>query len=382
MKLLNIFLILIVAITVTAQNPGSTASNGMFHTHSGSVLDEGMLQFKTGMNLFTKLGEYIDKSSQPDDFSASSLWLVAGNISAAYGFYNHFDFTASLRLYQSIDYENEFNLPDDLFLSLKAGSFQFGERKFSGSFTTTFRIPLAEKHNYPFAEYASGALEYGFFGALSYYMDPYIQERLPSFHFNIGWWNHNEFGEILYASGDSTELKATKNSSYLHLAFAAVIPAGAFEVRFELSGAQATNTPDPFVYSSEEWVLFTPSVRYKAFDWGSIDLGIDLRMTPRDDRQWTSGIEDISSKLDLPKNYPPWKIQIGLNFNIPVGGKAAKSLQEIESEEFNRQVEFYKLIQDEREKSTEIEDELKELKREREAADKEIEELKEMLDEE
>jgi hypothetical protein len=104
-------------------------------------------------------------------------------------------------------------------------------------------------------------------------------------------------------------------------------------------------------------------------------------MTPRDDRQWTSGIDDISSKLDLPKNFPPWKIQIGLNFNIPVGGKAAKSLQEIEGEEFNRQVEFYKLIQEEGEKSNNIENELKELKKVRETSDEEIEELKKMLDE-
>ena len=98
--------------------------------------------------------------------------------------------------------------------------------------------------------------------------------------------------------------------------------------------------------------------------------------------QIAKGVPDVSEKLDLPKNYPPWKVQMGLNFNIPVGGKTTKTLEQIENEEFNRQVEFYKLIQNERDKSTEIEDELKELKREREAADKEIEELKEMLDEE
>lgn len=382
MKLLNIFLILIVGFTVAAQNPGSTASNGMFHTHTGRVLDEGMLQFKTNMNFYSKLGEFLDISLQADDYNAANWWLVASNLSAAYGFYNHFDFTASLRLYQDTHYENEFNSPGDLFLSLKAGSFQFGRRKFNSSFTTSFRIPLGEQHNYPFAEYASGALEYGFFGALSYYTDPYLPERSPNFHFNIGWWNHNELGEVLYTFNDATELKAKKNSSYLHLALASVIPAGEFEVRFELSGALATSKPDSFVYSSEEWVLLTPSVRYKPLDWVSIDLGIDLRMAPSDGRQWTFGVPDVSSTLDLPKNYPPWKVQMGLNFNIPVGGKSFKTLEEIESEEFNRRVEFYKLIQDEREKSSEIEDELKDLKREREAADKEIEELKKMLDEE
>jgi len=385
-KLLKILFILTLTLPILAQNPGSTASNGLFHTHTGRTLDEGMLQFKTNMNFFTKLGEFLNKNLEPDKFSASNVWLVAGNLSAAYGFYNHFDITASLRLYQDTHYkntyyDNEFNTPGDLFLSLKAGSLQFGKRKFNGSFTTSFRIPLGEVHNYPFAEYASGALEYGFFGALSYYMDSYLPDRSPNFHFNMGWWNHNERNEILYTTISGEELKASKSSSYLHLALASVVPVNEFEIRFELSGALATSKPDSFVYSSEEWVLLTPSVRYKPYDWVSIDLGVDLRMAPRDNRQWTAGVPDVSETLKLPKNYPPWKVQMGLNFNIPVGGRAAKTIEEVESEQFNQQVEFYKLIQDEREKSSEIEDELKELKRERESADREIEELKKMLGE-
>jgi len=381
LKILGVFLIIFISFTAIAQNPGSTASNGLFHTHTGRTLEEGMLQFKTNLNFFTKLGDFLDKGLQSDDFSAVNYWLIASNLSAAYGFYNHFDLTASLRLYQDTHAENEFNAPGDLFLSLKAGSLQFGKRKFNGSFTTSFRIPLGEEHNYPFAEYASGALEYGFFGALSYYMDPYLPDRSTNFHFNIGWWNHNERGEVLYTFNDTSKFEATKSSSYLHLALASVIPVDEFEIRFELSGALATSKPDSVVYSSEEWVLLTPSVRYKPYDWVSIDLGVDLRMAPRDDRQWTAGVPDPSKSLNLPKNYPPWKVQIGLNFNIPVGGRAAKTIEDIESEEFNRQVEFYKLIQDEREKSADIEDELKELKREREAADVEIEELKKMLGE-
>jgi hypothetical protein len=381
-KVLNIFLILIFGLTALAQNPGFTPSNGLFHTHTGRTLDKGMLQFKTNMNLFTQTVEYRNKSLQPNDFNSSSLWLVAANISATYGIFNNLDFNAALKLYQTVDYENEHNLPDDLLLSLKAGSFQFGNKKFNGAFTTSFRIPVGEKHNYPFAEYASGAMEYGFLGALSFYADPYIPDRLSNFHFNIGWWNHNELGETLYSEGDTLELNATKNSSYLFMALAAVIPAGAFEVRFELSGGLSTNDPDAFVYSAEEWVFLTPSLRYKPTDWLSVDLGIDLRMSPTDERQRTSGISDASNELELPKNYPPWKLQTGLNFNFPVGSGSAKSFEEIEAESYNRKVELYKIIQEETEKSSAIEDELKMIKNIREKSDEEIEELKKMLDEE
>ena len=382
MKLLSIFLIIFLTINIFAQNPGSTPSNGFFHTHTGQTLDKGTLQFKTNMNLFTKTIEYRNTSLQPADFTASSLWLVAGNISATYGLFDNFDFTAALRLYQSIDYENESNLPDDIFLSLKAGSFKFGKKRFNGSFTTSFRIPVADKHNYPFAEYASGAVEYGFFGALSFYVDPYLTNRFSNFHLNIGWWNHNELGQTLYTQGDTLELKATKNSSYLYLALATVIPAGAFEVRFELSGGLSTSDPDKFVYSAEEWVFLTPSLRYKPTDWLSVDLGVDLRMSPTDDRQRTSEIEDVSNELDLPKNYPAWKLQTGLNFTFPITSGSSKSLEEVESENFNRQVQLYQLIQEESEKSNEIENELRIIKKVREETDKEIEELKKVLGEE
>ena len=126
MKLLNFFLIILLAISANAQNPGITASKGLFHTHTGQVVEEGMLQVKTNLNFFTKLGEYIGQGIQPADFSAANYWLVASNAAVTYGFYKHFDFTAAIRIYQDTHYSNEFNLPDDIFLSLKAGSFQFG----------------------------------------------------------------------------------------------------------------------------------------------------------------------------------------------------------------------------------------------------------------
>jgi len=365
-----------------AQDPGMTASNGLIHTHTGRVIDEGMLQIKTNMNFFTKIGDVLDEGLNSADFNAANYWLVAGNASLTYGFYEHFDFTAAIRVYQDTHYPNEYNLPDDLFLTLKAGSFQFGRKRFNTSLQTTFRIPTGEMHNYPFAEYASGALEYGFFGALSFYFDPYLPERSPNFHLNMGWWNHNESGEVLYTFPKSgEELKATRNSSYFHMALASVIPAGAFDLRFELSGALSTNKPDEFVYSSEEWAYLTPSIRYKPLDWISMDLGVDLKLSPDDERQWTSGIPDISSKLDLPKNYTQWKAHMGFNMTIPVASKSTKNLQDVENEQFQEKVEFYKLLQEEREKSSNIEEELKMLKKERENADKEIEELKKLLDE-
>lgn len=380
-KILNFFLIMLIAFSVTAQNPGITPSNGLFHTHTGMVVEEGMLQVKTNLNFFTKLGEYIGQGVTPANFSAANYWLVASNASVTYGFYKNFDFTAAIRIYQDTHYSNEFNLPDDIFLTLKAGSFEFGKRRFKGSLSTSFRLPTGEIHNYPFAEYASGAVEYGFLGAISFYTDPYLPERSPNFHFNIAWWNHNESGEVLYEYDNGTELEATKNSSYFKMALASVIPMGEFDIRFELAGALATTKPDAFVYSSEEWVFFTPSVKYKPLDWISMDLGIDLRIAPENDRQWTSGVPDISSKLDLPRNYPPWKVHLGLNFNIPVTSSASKSLEDIESEEFEKRIDFYKLIQEEREKSSTIEEEIKMLRKERKEAEKEIEELKKMLEE-
>jgi len=262
-KLASIFIATLLVIPVAGQSPENLGVSDLIHTQTAETFEPGRLDFKANMNFFTKLGEFLgDPVLKPADFSAANYWLVASNLTATVGIAKNFDASVSLRLYQDTHYSNEFNLPDDIFITLKTGSHFFARRRFAAAFLSSFRIATGEVHNYPFAEYASGAFEYGFYGALSFYSDPYLRDRSFSMHYNIGWWNHNESGTTLYKFRNGTELKATRNSSNLQMNLGAIMPVGLFDIRFELSGILFTSDPDSFVYSAEEWAFFSPSIRY------------------------------------------------------------------------------------------------------------------------
>ncbi len=173
------------------------ADRTLLYTQTGQTVDPGRLYIYNEMNFYTKVADFVG-NLKPQNFQSANYWLVAGNMAFTYGISEHFDATLGIRVYQDTHYSNEFNLPDDLFLTLRAGNVAFGYGHFKWGLLTSFRIPTGEKHNYPFAEYASGSLEYGFLSALSFYLDPYFPSRSFSIHYNIGIWNHNEKGNTVY----------------------------------------------------------------------------------------------------------------------------------------------------------------------------------------
>ncbi len=387
-----LFSVLLLTIT-TARGQLPNSDRTLMYTQTGKTIEKGRLFIYNEMNFYTKVADFVG-NLKPQNFRAANYWLVAGNTAFTYGVHEHFDVSLGLRVYQDTHYSNEFNLPDDLFLTLRYGSLEFGYGHFNAAFLTSFRIPLGEKHNYPFAEYASGAFEYSFLTALSFYLDPYFPHRSLSLHYNLGIWNHNENGKTLYTyeytyqdpfgniHPKGEELKATRNSVDLRMALAAVIPTDMFDFRFELSGILYLQKPDGFVYSAEEWAFFSPSIRYKPVSWASLDLGADFRISPSE-RQWTNPIiPDLSEKLDLPKNYPSWRIHLGANLNLQLlksNVQKAEDLYEREQIEQNR--EFFDTVLREKQKSEDIQSEIDSLKKLRRETEKEIKELKKLLEE-
>ncbi len=382
--IVTVLLIMIVTLQVMAQLPNS--SRELMHTQTASTIDAGQLQIFSDMNFYTKAGNFIG-SGQPVNFQSVNYWLVAGNAVFSYGISEHFDASLGIRVYQDTHSPNEYNLPGDLFLTVRTGNYSFGRRHFNGGFLTSFRIPVGKDHNYPFAEYASGAFEYGFLGALSFFADPYLPHRAFNMHFNMGFWNHNESGKVLYtyqydgyghSMGD--ELVATKSSKDFRMALAGVIPAGLFDFRLELSGILYITEPDNFVYSAEEWAYLSPSIRFRAADWVSMDIGADFRLSPKDRQQTTANIPDISKSVDMPPNYPDWKIHMGLNAAFNLSGGSSKVRSDYVREEAKEKVDLFEKVVTEQEKAKEVQQEVDNLKKVREEAEKEIEELKKELE--
>ncbi|TFG99697.1 MAG: hypothetical protein E4H13_08625 [Calditrichales bacterium] len=375
-RLLLLFSLLIISQGF-AQNPGTTGSYGLFHTHEARVLMPGQWDFWLNTNFYTKLGEYLGQA--PADFSAANYWVVAGNTSITYGIIDNLDATVALRLYQDTHHTNIANVPGDVFLTIKGGNFNYQYGRFNTGVLATFRFPTGEVHNYPLAEYASGAVEYGFLATFSYYKNPYLPSQGLGIHFNIGWWNHNENGKELELTNGTTRI-AGFSSSELQIMLGTAIPLGLFKFGLELSGGAYTKIPEPFVYSAEDYAFLTPSLSYSPYNWISMDLGIDLRVSPGD-RQRTTDVPDFSDRLDLPKNYPPWKAQLGMTFSILPAGAKKQYGGAVDNPEIKRRLNFYEKVAEEKEKAKEIEKEIDRLRKIRETADDEIEDIRKELEE-
>jgi len=373
-KLKHFVLAIFIVSLAQAQLPN--AYPDLIHVQTARTLNPGALTINGSMNFYTKAGEFIGET-KPVDFSAVNYWLVAGNAIFSYGIVDHFDASLGIRVYQDTHRSNESNIPGDLFLTLRAGSFAFGRDHFNQAFLISTRFPVAEQHNYLYAEYASGAIEYGFMYSVSFYSDKYLRDRYFNLHFNVGYWNHNEAGQTFSFEND-TEYKAGHNSQEFRMGLASIFPSRLFDYRLELTGMIYIKKPEGFIYSAGEWLVLTPSIKYKMAPWVALDLGMDFRLSP--DREWTTENIPKPSNLDLPKTYPPWKVQLGANFVLNLKEKTIVTAEDVEREEAREKIELFEQILDEREKAKEVEKELENLKKIRKEAEEEIEELKKILE--
>lgn len=368
-RLSTLVLLLFLTSTALAQTP-TTGSWSLLHTHTARTFEQGRLEIYTDLNFYSKLGEFIIPAS---DQSPVNYWVVASDIFTSYGIIDHLDMTLGLRLYQDTNIGDGANIPDDLFLTIKAGSFTLGTRHLYGAAMLNFRFPTAEQPNYPFAEYSSGSVEFGAMGALSYYVDPYLLTRNFSAHLNLGWYTHNDAGKIV----DRHDRKPGFNATKLQYGLGLVYPVGMIDLMVEVNGVSWIQQPDSMVYGREEYTYVTPAIRYKPYRWMYADLGVDVRIS--------SDVEETkppwAPSLDLP-NYPPWKAWLALNFTILPLATAEKTPEELERDRFNKRVDFFQNIIEERERIENVQEELDRLKREREEAEKELEELKQILEEE
>jgi len=378
MKKVSLVLLVFTISFLYSQPP--IGSKSMLHTHSAQTLGKGVVTLYSEMNFFTRATEFVG-SQKPANFHAANYWLVVGQTYLSWGILDNLDFIISPRIYQDTHYTNEYNLPGDLFTTLKLGNFAFMERKLNMGGAITMRFPVGEKHNYPVVEYASGSIEYALTGMWSYFFDPYLPDRSLSLHLNLGWWNHNEAGHTVY-DYRGKKYDATKNSSELQYAFGLIYPTDMFDYRLEIMGIAFLNEPDEFVYSRENYTYVTPSIRYKPLSWLSADLGVDIRISSdKNTTDFTKVAALANPDLNLP-NYCSWRVHMGLNLQIWPLTTRKLSSAELEREKFKKRVEFFEKIVQERDRTKDVQEELERLKKEREQAEKELEELKQILQEE
>ncbi|WP_456408713.1 hypothetical protein, partial [Caldithrix abyssi] len=100
-------------------------------------------------------------------------------------------------------------------------------------------------------------------------------------------------------------------------------------------------------------------------------------------RQWTNPIiPDISETLDLPKNYPSWRIHLGANLNLKILKSGVQKAEDLyEREQLKQSREYFDAVLREKERSQDIQSEIESLKKLRKETEQEIKELKKLLEE-
>jgi hypothetical protein len=377
---LSLIIILIPLVTF-AFNSTRFGSRGFFHVQSASTLYKGTLDAGTNLNFFTKVGDYLGEA-KPDNFAAVNWWDVQYNIYSTYGMLDNLDMTFMWRIYQDAnrliygegESEYQYNIPEDIFLDFKAGSFGFNNNRFNLGFITSFRIPLAEHYNYFFEPYTAGGFEFGLTGLASYFHDPYLHDRSYSIHLNLGWYYHNDAGKVLFTDPDGLEYKADGNASALQYGLAFSYPTELFDLNLEFWGNNFISEPDTMAYSRENYMYLTPSVKFKPKPWFNFQMGLDIRVSKDEDTS-SELLPSPKERLSLP-NYPSWKLYMALNFRLLPWGSGFEG-----SKASRSKVDFYESLLKDSRRSEKIEEELRRLRKEREQAEKELEELRQMLEE-
>lgn len=377
-KLFLVFLLIpVVALA------GNFGSQHLLHVQSASTLNKGTLDFRSNLRFFTKVGELLG-GNKPANFSAVNYWDVQSNVLLTYGVMEHFDLSVMNRVYVDRNTSGgEYNSPEDIFVDGKVGSFGMSNNRFGYGILGKLRIPVGKAYNYAFEPYTAGGFEYGVMGLFSFFNDPYLHDRSFSLHFNLGWYNHNDAGQVLLSAnnpGNKTGItfKADGNATELQYGVGFKYPSELFDLNLELWGINFISAPDSMAYSRENFAYFTPSIRFKPKNWFSFDLGVDIRVSNSTNTSASrKTLPDVTRNLNLP-NYPSWKVYLGMNFRLmPV----AHSKRPGEKASVRSKVDFYENLLQQRERTRSIEDELRRLKKEREQAEKELEELRQMLEE-
>jgi hypothetical protein len=373
-------IIVLIPLVTFAFNSTRFGSRGFFHVQTASTLYKGTLDAGTNLNFYTKVGDYLGEQ-KPENFSAVNWWDVQYNIYSTYGILDNLDMTFMWRIYQDTnrgligkgESEFQYNIPEDIFLDFKAGSFGLSNNRFNLGFITSFRIPLAENYNYSFEPYTAGSPAFGLTGLTSFYNDPYLHDRSYSVHLNLGWFYHNDAGQVLFYDG-TREYKADGNASEFQYGLAFCYPTELFDLNLEWWGSQFINQPDTMAYSRENLMYVTPSVRFKPKPWFNFHMGLDIRVTKDEDTSYK--LLPSSATVNLP-NYPAWKLYMALNFRLLPWGSGYEG-----SKSSSRtKVDFYESLLKDSRRSEKIEEELRRLRKEREQAEKELEELRQMLEE-
>lgn len=357
--------------------------NGLIYLHSATVLKKGYLDISGGTRYFGKIASFGGQSK------AYTLWVVKGYLSCNYGLSEKVELTVAPVIYQDTNRcgksglaKQGINMPDDLFLGVKFGSFQKLESQFVYGGRVLLRIPTGNMHNIIYEDYSAGSLEIMLSGLLSYYSNLTFPDAGWSLHANLGYLNHNDVGQAL--TGNKNDASPQNMSSELLLGIGALFPAGQFDFSAELNANTFLSRPPETAYSREYASYLTGGVYYKPSPWLTVQMGVDIRLISDKDLTEYSGSKNSTLSppptKDFP-NYPSWRSELGFKIALLPRSRRTTDEEEMRKKNRNRQTILEKMIGEQKD-TQDAEEELNRIKNERQRVEQELERLRRLLEEE
>jgi hypothetical protein len=302
---------------------------------------------------------------------AIAYWNVQGGAALNYGISRHFEASLVPMIYQDTNRSgNAFNIIDDIFLRLKIAS--LGQRGAAMSYGIELgtRFPTGKIHNIPFEPYSAGKFSFGATGIMSFARDPLYPEDGFSAHFNLGYWNHNDVGQVLSLA----PVPVTKMTQEVLYGAAVILPSEKFNFRFELFGNAFLNAPPATAFSRTAVAYITPGVSYKPYRWMNLDASSDIRLTSQ------PSLSVVPSRVFTLPTYSAWRVSLGMKITLLPTSLYSMSERDLLMRKAESRRELFEQIIKEQRETESAEAELERIKEERRKAERELERLRRILE--
>jgi hypothetical protein len=299
----------IIFLSATLRSYGTTAfgGNGLFYTQSARIIPKGYLEFFGGTRYYGKIA-----TSGKD---AYTLWNVQCFTSFNYGAGKHIELALSSIIYQDTNRgeKESVNIPDDIFLTLKVGSFNSMESPFVFGGMLGVRFPAARRHNIIYENYSAGGFEVNLSGLMSYYSNVSFPKEGWSLHTNLGYLNHNDVGKKLTDNDDDPVPKSMSSEILFNTGL--FYPTGIFNFSLELCARHFLVRPPETAYSREFVSYLTLGVYYNPYRWMTFEISFDFQLFSGEDLSDYENSSLWSPPEDFP-NYPTWRGMLGVKLAI------------------------------------------------------------------
>ena len=366
-------IVLLVTLVPEVFGVGINGGRGLTYVKSAWNLKPGYLTLYARTRFFGKVSSVSSMQA-----SAVTFWDVQGALSLNYGINEHIELAISPIMYQDNHKSGTgYNIPDDLFMGLKIGSYNLKGSSITGGVEFNTRFPTAKHHNIPFEPYSAGTVEWGFSGILTYSKDPLYPEDNLNVHLNLGYVNHNDVGQKL-SQLESDNISVSAMSQEFLYGIGIKIPTTEFDFSIEMYGNQFIQKPPvENAYSAENYLYITPGVSFRAYRWLTLNFGADLRLSSDNDK--TEYLSVIELGEEMP-NYPSWRINLGMNILLLPTSVYKVSDKDILMKKAESRRELFEQIIKEQRETESAEEELDRIKTERRKAERELERLRRILE--